>query len=223
MSALLLLLALAALSCSEDLEGLPALGTLERDRLELVAEADEPVLENMVREGERVEAGALLVRQGGGRVAAQADRARGARDEARARLDELEHGPRLEQITEARRSSLGRRARPHRVAQARARRALAGPLRQRARGSTRRALRPRAPRGRGAPQRRWTGASERSPRRRARSGWAGSPRRSCATSAFGVRAALASSTPCSSEPGERPPLRPSRRGRYRCGSWHPSG
>ena len=102
MRALLLLLALGALACRDDLSELPALGTLERDRLELVAEADEPVLENVVREGDRVAAGALLVRQGGGRVAAQADRARAARDEARARLDELEHGPRHEQISEAR-------------------------------------------------------------------------------------------------------------------------
>jgi HlyD family secretion protein len=102
MRALLLLLALGAASCAEDLEDLPALGTLERDRLELVAEADEPVLEHAVREGDRVEAGALLVRQGGGRVAAQADRARGTRDEARARLDELSHGPRVEQVAEAR-------------------------------------------------------------------------------------------------------------------------
>ncbi len=102
MSARLLLLALGALACAEDLSNLPALGTLERDRFELVAEADEPVLEHVVREGDHVAAGALLVRQGGGRVAAQADRARGARDEARARLDELEHGPRLEQIAEGR-------------------------------------------------------------------------------------------------------------------------
>ena len=98
----LLLLALGASSCREDLSDLPALGTLERDRLELVAEADEPVLEVAVREGDRVESGALLVRQGGGRVGAQADRARGARDEARARLDELAHGPRVEQLLEAR-------------------------------------------------------------------------------------------------------------------------
>ena len=102
MRALLLGLVLGAVACAEDLEDLPALGTLERDRLELVAEADEPLLEHAVREGDHVEAGALLVRQGGGRVAAQAERARGVRDEARARLDELTHGPRLEQVAEAR-------------------------------------------------------------------------------------------------------------------------
>jgi HlyD family secretion protein len=93
---------LASTACSDDPSRLPALGTLERDRIELVAEADEPVLEHAVREGDRVEAGALVLRQGGGRVAAQAERARGARDEARALLDELQKGPRSEQIAEAR-------------------------------------------------------------------------------------------------------------------------
>jgi HlyD family secretion protein len=98
---LLLAIAFACVGCTKDPSELPALGTLERDRIELVAEADEPVLENAVREGDRVEAGALLVRQGGGRLAAQAERARGARDEARAWLDELKTGPRSEEIAEA--------------------------------------------------------------------------------------------------------------------------
>jgi HlyD family secretion protein len=98
----LLLPLLLAAACGEDTSNLPSLGTLERDRIELIAEADEPVLENAVREGDRVEAGALIVRQGGGRIAAQAERARGARDEARARLDELLEGPRSEEIAEGR-------------------------------------------------------------------------------------------------------------------------
>ncbi len=98
----LLLLCLALAACSEDLSKLPSLGTLERDRLELVAEADEPIVENAVREGDHVAPGALLVRLDGGRIAAQADRARSTRDEARARLDELERGPRSEEIAEAR-------------------------------------------------------------------------------------------------------------------------
>jgi HlyD family secretion protein len=94
--------ALLAAACAEDPSELPALGTLERDRIELVAEADEPVVEHAVREGDRVEAGALLVRQAGGRVAAQAERARRTRDEARALLEELRNGPRPEVVAEAR-------------------------------------------------------------------------------------------------------------------------
>jgi len=97
-----LALALALAACSDDPAKLPSLGTLERDRLELIAEADEPLVERRVKEGDHVEAGALLVRLDGGRLAAQAERARSARDEARARLDELERGPRAEEITEAR-------------------------------------------------------------------------------------------------------------------------
>jgi HlyD family secretion protein len=94
--------ALLAAACAEDPSELPALGTLERDRIELVAEADEPLLEHAVREGDRVEAGALLVRQAGGRLAAQAERARRTRDEAQALLLELRNGPRAETIAEAR-------------------------------------------------------------------------------------------------------------------------
>jgi HlyD family secretion protein len=100
--ALGLALALLAGACAEDPSQLPALGTLERDRIELVAEADEPLLEYAVREGDRVEAGALVVRQAGGRLAAQAEWARRTRDEARALLLELRNGPRPEVVTEAR-------------------------------------------------------------------------------------------------------------------------
>jgi HlyD family secretion protein len=99
---LLLALSLLAGACADDPAELPALGTLERDRIELVAEADEPLLEHAVREGDRVEAGALIVRQTGGRLAAQAERARRTSDEARARLLELRNGPRPEVVAEAR-------------------------------------------------------------------------------------------------------------------------
>jgi HlyD family secretion protein len=98
----LLAAVLLGAACAEDPSELPALGTLERDRIELVAEADEPVVEHAVREGDRVEAGALIIRQAGGRLAAQAERARRTRDEARARLDELRNGPRPEVVAEAR-------------------------------------------------------------------------------------------------------------------------
>jgi HlyD family secretion protein len=98
----LVALCLALAACSQDPADLPSLGTLERDRLELIAEADEPIVEVAVQEGDHVEAGALLVRLDGGRIAAQALRARSTRDEARARLDELQRGPRSEEIAEAR-------------------------------------------------------------------------------------------------------------------------
>jgi HlyD family secretion protein len=79
-----------------------AVGTLERDRLELVAEAQEPIVEISVREGQQVEAGELLLRLDDVRGAAQVEQARSARDRAAARLAELERGPRTERIREAR-------------------------------------------------------------------------------------------------------------------------
>ncbi len=97
-----LLLALGLVACGEDLGELPSLGTLERDRIELVAEADETLIELPLREGERALAGALVARLDAGRVAAQAARSRSARDEAKALFAELERGPRAERIAEAR-------------------------------------------------------------------------------------------------------------------------
>jgi HlyD family secretion protein len=79
-----------------------AVGTLERDRLELVAEADEPIAEIAVREGDAVAAGDLLVRLSGDRFAALVAGAESARDRAAARLAELLRGPRSERIAEAR-------------------------------------------------------------------------------------------------------------------------
>lgn len=80
----------------------PAVGTLERDRLELIAEASEPVLTRAVEEGQHVEAGELLVALDPARLSAQASRAAGARDRAAARLAELRRGPRAERIAQAR-------------------------------------------------------------------------------------------------------------------------
>ncbi len=85
----------------------PAVGTLERDRIELVAEANESIAEIAVKEGDVVEAGALLLRLEPGRPAAEAAQARALRDEASARRAELERGPRSEEIAEARALALG--------------------------------------------------------------------------------------------------------------------
>jgi HlyD family secretion protein len=89
------------IACGGSADGPPALGTLERDRIELVSEADEPVVALEVREGDRARAGQLLLRLDGRRLAAQVAGARARSDEARARLDELIEGPRKERILEA--------------------------------------------------------------------------------------------------------------------------
>jgi HlyD family secretion protein len=94
-------LAVLAASCTENGD-LRAVGTIERDRIELVAEAREPIAEILVREGDRVQAGDVVLRLEERRGEAEVRRAEGARDRAMARLAELERGPRRERIEGAR-------------------------------------------------------------------------------------------------------------------------
>ena len=107
MRARVTLLCLLAAACGRDPAAIPAVGTLERDRLELVAESDEPIVEQLVREGDPVEAGAPLLRLDERRLGAQVARAQATRNEAAARLAELERGPRAERIREARARLVG--------------------------------------------------------------------------------------------------------------------
>jgi HlyD family secretion protein len=77
--------AIAAAACTEN--GAPRLvGTLERDRIELIAEAPEPIVERAVAEGAQVKAGDLLVRLDGTRLAALVAQAQHRRDAAAARI-----------------------------------------------------------------------------------------------------------------------------------------
>jgi len=84
------ILSLAALSltltaCGDD-TALPLTGTLERDRIELVAEAQEPIVEIPVHEGDRVKAGQVILQLGTESYAAQLAQAQAARDQAAARI-----------------------------------------------------------------------------------------------------------------------------------------
>lgn len=89
-------------ACTNDAYDGQILGTLERDRLELIAEADEPIVEIAVQEGDAVHTGALLLRQELGAMQARLDQAVAARSVAEGRLAELVKGPRAQEITEAR-------------------------------------------------------------------------------------------------------------------------
>lgn len=89
-------------ACSNSPDEPRLVGTLERDRIEIVAEASEPIVEILVREGERVEAGQRLLRQETDVSAARIAQARAQVIEARQRLTELERGERPEVIREAR-------------------------------------------------------------------------------------------------------------------------
>lgn len=77
-------------------------GTLERDRIELTVESNEPISEILVVDGQDVDAGQLLVQQNTTRQAARLERARAERDQAAARRAELVRGPRQEDIAQAR-------------------------------------------------------------------------------------------------------------------------
>lgn len=92
----------SALAGCADRGDAPLLGTLERDRLEMTAEAPEPLVELSVREGDRVNAGQVLARLDAATVDAQLAAARAREAEARARLKEAERGPRTEAIAQAR-------------------------------------------------------------------------------------------------------------------------
>ncbi|HEY5760750.1 MAG TPA: HlyD family efflux transporter periplasmic adaptor subunit [Steroidobacter sp.] len=97
MSSMLVLLA----ACGSPDQG-QILGTLERDRLELIAEANEPILSIEVREGQQVEAGAVLLRLDLSSIQTRVDQAAAARNVAERRLAELTKGPRSQEIIEAR-------------------------------------------------------------------------------------------------------------------------
>ncbi|UTW08695.1 HlyD family secretion protein [Pseudomonas benzenivorans] len=77
------------------------LGTLEWDRIGLPAEASEPILRWHVTEGERVEAGQLLLELDPRRQNARIAQARGEVALAEARLRELSNGARVEAIDAA--------------------------------------------------------------------------------------------------------------------------
>jgi HlyD family secretion protein len=82
-------------------------GTLERDRIELTAEAAEPIVSIAVREGESVAAGQVILTLDTRRLQAQFDQASALLAQQEARLAELERGPRSELITQARAQAAG--------------------------------------------------------------------------------------------------------------------
>ena len=79
-----------------------AVGTLERDRIHLVSDTNEPILTIHTHEGDRVEPGQLLIEQSIERIQAQYDHASALERAASARLAEAEKGPRAQQIEQAR-------------------------------------------------------------------------------------------------------------------------
>lgn len=95
----LLALATVALGCRDEAPG-AALGTLERDRVELAADAAELLLEVLVREGDEVEAGAVVARLDDSRARVELERRMAERDRLGARVVELQRGGRPERRAE---------------------------------------------------------------------------------------------------------------------------
>lgn len=79
-----------------------AVGTLEWNRVELIAEVSEPIVEILVKEGAQLRKGDPILRLDDRRMQAQLAEAEAERAQAAARLAELERGPRIERIEEAR-------------------------------------------------------------------------------------------------------------------------
>lgn len=92
---------LAITACSGNESPLPLVGTLERDRLELIADAQERIVELSVTEGATVVAGDVLLRLDSELAVASIARAQASRDRAEQVLAEKIRGPRQENILEA--------------------------------------------------------------------------------------------------------------------------
>jgi HlyD family secretion protein len=91
--------ALLAACASDDESTLP--GTLERDRVELVADANEAIVSLPFAEGATVKVGDVIVVQDRELSTASLDAARAQLAEAEARLEELKNGPRATTIRAA--------------------------------------------------------------------------------------------------------------------------
>ena len=100
------LLALLA-ACAEDRDPQLMHGTLERDRLEIIAESNERISELPVHEGDHVAAGTLLLRQEAGTMQPRLEQARASVAEAERRLADAVAGPRQREIDEARAALAG--------------------------------------------------------------------------------------------------------------------
>jgi HlyD family secretion protein len=93
---------LGAVSGCRDSDPPIAVGTLERYRIELRAERQEPILRLAVKEGDRVAAGDVIVELDSRRIVALLDQSEATRDLAAARLAEVVRGFRYEEIDQAR-------------------------------------------------------------------------------------------------------------------------
>lgn len=102
MNRLCVLLPLALLTACAEETPERMVGTLERDRVELTVESNEPIAAIEIEYGQTVSAGDVILRQAPERLRGRLEQARAQRDQAAGRLAELRRGPRQEDIGQAR-------------------------------------------------------------------------------------------------------------------------
>jgi HlyD family secretion protein len=109
LTALLPALAVLLVAC-DPAETTYLVGTLERNRIELKVESNEPIVAIAVADGQSVTAGDVVLTQDAARAEARLAQFAALREQAAARLAELKRGPREESIREARANLEARRA-----------------------------------------------------------------------------------------------------------------
>lgn len=77
-------------------------GTLERDRIEVSVESNEPIIAILVQDGEMLQAGDLILQQDPAKLQFMLAQQTALRDQAAAKLAELQQGARKEDISAAR-------------------------------------------------------------------------------------------------------------------------
>jgi HlyD family secretion protein len=102
-----LLLVVGLLAACQRNDPIDVVGTLEWDRVELTADAAEPIVAINVREGEAVVADQTLLQLDARRLQARLDESRAVLAQHEARLAELRRGPRIERIQQARATLAG--------------------------------------------------------------------------------------------------------------------
>ena len=95
---LIVLIFILTAACEQTEEVAMALGTLERDRIELTAESFEPVTEILVLEGDEVSKGDVILTQDSSRIEVQIMTVEAEKQLAESRLEELINGPRPQEI-----------------------------------------------------------------------------------------------------------------------------
>lgn len=93
---------LLTLSACNNSENTFMVGTLERDRVEVTVESNEPIIAIHVQDGQMLNAGDLILEQDPARLERILAQQVALGDQSAARLAELERGPRAETIREAR-------------------------------------------------------------------------------------------------------------------------